>query len=406
MSLITKAIKNIASTNMDPGDFLDGVSILEYDDPVTGQRVTSETCKNIATAYRCINVLSDDVAKLPLQTFMSREPGKIERVKPSSLLENISWLLELSPNRWMTPLVFKKTVIQWLLTDGAAYIWNPPWMVGRRNELFILPSCYTKPVFVDGNIWYKVEFPGTAPKYYPDAEVLTLLINSLDGITGRSVICYARETIGRQLANYSTQNKIARKGLNPSAVMQLADTVNDEARKKIRDVYEKAINESAIAVIDQKVAQFTPIRLSAVDSQFLESIKDSDVQIANYFGVPLYKLNQGKQSYQSNEQQNLDYLNTTLDPYLVQWEQAATLKWLTDDEQNYKYFKFNRDALLRTDAKSRAETLKNRIQSGQLTPNEARDIEDRSSYPGGDGFYQPSNIALVAEDGSLKTGGK
>jgi HK97 family phage portal protein len=115
--------------------------------------------------------------------------------------------------------------------------------------------------------------------------------------------------------------------------------------------------------------------------------------------VPLYKLNQGKQSYQSNEQQNLDYLNTTLDPYLVQWEQAAALKWLTEAEQNSMYFRFNRDALLRTDAKTRGETLEKAIFSGRLTPNEARQIEDLSAYTGGDDHYIPANMMPV-EGGS------
>jgi phage portal protein BeeE len=64
-----------------------------------GQVVTAERSKNIATAYRCGNILSDDVAKMPLQTFIKRTPGKIERMKPDPWLQNIAWLLEFSPNR-------------------------------------------------------------------------------------------------------------------------------------------------------------------------------------------------------------------------------------------------------------------------------------------------------------------
>lgn len=393
--------KNITPSGMDPDNFIAGVELYDYPE-ASGRVVTAETSRNIATAYRCINVLSDDVAKLPLQTFMSRTPGVIERVKPSSRLQNVSWRLEVRPNRWMTPLVFKKTVIQWLLTHGEAHIWQPP----RWGEMFILPSNVTETdIDDDGQVWRIVKISGQPVYRYPDVEVLTLLINSTDGIHGRSVISYARETMGRQLANYATQNKIAGKGLNPSGVMWMNGNLDKEGRKKVRSAYEEALNESGIAVFDDKVTKFEPITMKPVDAQFLESIQENDTEIANFFGVPLYKLNQGKQSYQSNEQQNLDYLNTTLDPYLVQWEQAAALRWLSEEEQNYMYFRFNRDALLRTDAKTRSETMEKRIMSGQMTPNEARQIEDQSAYPGGDGHYMPSNMAVVRTDGTLAVGG-
>lgn len=393
------------ATNMAPDKFLAGVDYLDFE-TTSKQIVNGETSRNVATAYRCINVLSDDVAKLPIQTFMSREPGEIDRVRPNNLTENISWLLEVSPNRWMTPFVFKKQVIMWLLTYGEAHIWQPVRRAGHRNELFVLPQDKTELVVEDGKIWYQVTVPGFEKIRYPEAEVLTLLINSKDGFTGRGVIAYARETIGRQLANYATQNRIAGKGLNPSGIMWMSGELDKEARKKVREVYEETMRESGMAIFDTKVTKFEPVTMKPVDVQFLESIQENDAEIANFFGVPLYKLNQGKQSYQSNEQQNLDYLNTTLDPYLVQWEQAAALKWLTEDQQNYTYFRFNRDALLRTDAKTRTEMLAKRIQSGQLTPNQACQIEDMPSYEGGDQHYLQGNMAVIEKDGNLKMGNK
>jgi HK97 family phage portal protein len=401
---ISQLLRNVA-TDMPPADFLKGVEVMDIPE-VNGKHVNSETSRNIATAYRCINILSDDVAKLPLQSFVSRTSGQIDRISPSSRLENIAWLLEISPNRWMTPFVFKKLIIQWLVTRGAAYIWQPPIRAGRRRELFILPSNVTQPLFdTNFQLWYEVAMPGWEVVRYPDTEVLALLINSEDGVTGRGVIAYARDTLGRQLANYATQNKIAGKGLNPSGIAWMAGDLDKEARKKVRQTYEEALRESGIAIFDPKVTKFEAITLKPVDAQFLESIQENDTEIANFFGVPLYKLNQGKQSYQSNEQQNLDYLNTTLDPYLVQWEQAAAIKWLTEEEQNYSYFRFNRDALLRTDAKTRSETLEKRIFSGQLTPNEARQIEDMPAYQGGDKFYVPANMQSVATTSTTRNAG-
>lgn len=366
----------------------------------SGQVVTPERSKNISTAYRCINVLSDDVAKMPLQTFVSRAAGQITRVQPSNrMMMNIAWLLELSPNRWMTPLIFKKALIQWLLCYGNAYAWKPVTQPGQRPEIYILPANVTIPLLdMQGNIWYRTQLSDET-QYIPGVEVLQLMINSTDGMLGRSVISYARETLGRQLGAHETQGKFFDHGLNPGGLIWMAGEANQEARAKIRQSYEEAMSGSGnahrLAVLDNKITKFEPITMKPVDAQFLESIEANDTEIANYFGVPLYKLNSGKQSYQSNEQQNLDYLQTTLDPYLVQFEQAAALRWLSEEEQNYTYFRFNRDVLLRTDAKTRAEYLSTKIQSGQMSPNEARSIDDLPAYEGGDRYYFPSNMMEI-----------
>jgi HK97 family phage portal protein len=369
----------------------------------SGQAVTAEKAKNIATAYRCINVLGDDLAKMPLQVFTSRGPGQIERVQPSGRTENLAWLLEVSPNRFMTPFIFKKTLMQWLITYGNAYAWTPTLTAGMRREIHILAANTTRPVYdLYGNLWYQAAMPDGKMINIPDVEILHLKINSIDGITGRSVISYARESLGRQIGAYQVQGKFYDNGFTPTTIMQTDGALSADARKKIRDEYIKASSESGVVVLDSKMLKVDMITMKPVDMQFLQSIEATDLEIANFFGVPLYKLNQGKQAYNSNEQQNLDYLSTTLDPYLVQFEQGARLRWLSQAEQDITYLRFNRDALLRTDAKTRADMLNTRIMSGQLTLNEARGIEDQGAEPGGDIRLIPGNMAVIEPDGSVR----
>jgi HK97 family phage portal protein len=374
------------------------------------QNVTAERSKNIATAYRCGNILSDDFAKMPLQTFASRTPGQINRIKPDSRMQNIAWLLEISPNRWMTPFIFKKTVMLWLLYWGNSYVWEPARRPGQRREFFILNAAATVPMYdlATGELWYQTTFADGETRTIPDVEVLHLMINSVDGINGRSVITYARESLGRQLGAYETQGKFYAQGLNPSGILWSTTDLKKEARDKTREEFQETMGGSSnaykLAIIDAKFSKFDQITMKPVDAQFLEGIAESDMEIANFFGMPLYKLNMGKQSYSSNEQQNLDYLTTTLDPHLVQMEQAAALRWLTEEEQNYTYFRFNRDVLLRTDAKTRAEVISMRIQSATLTPNEGRQIDDLSAFEGGDSHYIPANTGQILPDGSIKSG--
>jgi len=372
-----------------------------------GQRVSAETAKTLATAYRCGSIISDDIASMPFQVFQ-RIGRQIIQLTPDPVTRNTAYLAEIEPNRWMNPFIFKKTVILWLLYYGNAYIWEP---AGPYREWFVLDADRTIPGFDEnGNKLYRIQFPNGEIQDLPSVEVLHLMINSTDGLSGKSVLTYARETLGRQLGAKDTQNRIHSQGLNPTAALWVNSTkeLTREARQKVKDAYLESVrgsgNTGGVAIFDNAIKDFKTISISPADAQFLETIQATDAEIANFFGLPLHKLNMGKQSYESNTQQQLDYLSTTLNSYLVQWEQAARLRWLRQEEQGYTYMRFIRDALLRTNPETRSKYLKDKILSGQLSPNEGRQIEDLSPYEGGDAYYIPSNMARVLSDGSLEYG--
>lgn len=392
-NLASAAPKTAASAAMSPvlyGADLGG----SYHAANSDRLVTPEVAKTISTAYRCGNILSDDIASMPFQQF--RKLGRaVEQVGPDSVTRNIAYLLEIQPNRWMVPFIFKKTVTLWLLYWGNAYIWQPP---SAYRELFILPASMVTPTFDGtGRRWYQVYYPNGTIDQLPDVEITHLMINSTDGLSGRSVITYAKETLGRQLAAHETQDKIQGDGLRTNAILWVDGDLKPEARAKMKSAYATEMRDSGVVILDSKIGKFESVTLKPSDAQFLESINATDAEIANFFGMPLYKLNLGKQSYQSNEQQNLDYLRTTLNPYLVQWEQAARVRWLSESEQNSNYFRFVRESLLQTDALTRAQYLEKMILSGQMTPNEARQVNDLSAYEGGDRHYIPANTMQIEQ---------
>ena len=396
--ILSRFFRSLNTSSPSPAmmSFLRGEEISD-----TGITANLSTTQRIHTAYRCINILSDDIAQMPLQTF--EKVGL--RLAPTFMPKNIAWLLEYKPNRWQNPFIFKKTAIKWMINWGQSYIWNPPLSAWGQNELIVLPAGRTVQMYdKDGNLWYQVTWEywepffnqEQNPQYYPDVEVTKLLINSDDGITGESVISHARDTLSRQLGNFKTQNRISSKGLNPSGIAWMSGELDKEARKKFKETYEETMHDAGIAIFDPKVTKFEAITMKPVDAQFLESIQATDVEIANFYGVPLYKLNLGKQSYESNAQLDLDYLKTTLNAYLVQWENEARCKWLTMEQQARGfYFKFNRDVLLATDANTRADYLQKKIFSGQLTPNQACEIDDLPTYPAGNKHYIPANMMSI-----------
>lgn len=373
---------------------------LGYTKTKSRQMVNEDSAKKISTAYRCANTISDDVGMMPLQVFNSFR-GRITRLYPDAMLRNTAYLVERQPNRWMAPFIWKKTIVNWLQFWGNAYIWAP---VGPYRELFILGADCTYPALdEDGNKWYATTWPNQQKDMIPDVEMVHLMINSSDGLQGKSMLSYARETMGRQLAAHETQDSISGNGLNPTAGLYMAGEMDSESRDLVRKTYLDAAG-SGVAVFDNRVTRFEQITMKPVDAQFLEGIAATDADIANFFNFPLHKLNMGKQSYESNEQQELNYIHSALNPHLIQWEQAGGVKWFAEVDQPFQYLKFNRDSILQTNAKTRSEILRTKIQSGMLTPNEALQIEDANGYAGGDGHYMPSNMGLVQADGSILGG--
>ncbi len=366
----------------------------------SGERVSVEAAKTIATAYRAKNIISDDVAKMPFQV-MRRRGRNIEQVPADPITRNMAYLLGVSPNLWgWTPFQFKKANIEWLLFYGNTYIWNP--IVGPR-QLLILPADKTMPVFdMDGNLWYRHTFSNNVSQYIPAVEILHMLINpDSTGFIGRGVITFARETFGRQLAAHRTQSSMYAQAFMPAAYVQVAGELNADARKKMRTAYEEqmsgAENAYRLAIFDNRITKFEPINIQLKDAQFLESIDAGDRDICNFFGLSEHMLNRGKEAYNSNEQKYIEYLQGTLDSYLVPWEEAARIRWLSREEQSDTYFKFIRESLLRMNSKERGESMAIRIQNGMMTPNEAREKDDMSAYAGGDQHYMASNIAPIEQ---------
>jgi HK97 family phage portal protein len=365
--------------------------------------VTPELFQTISTAYRAKNLLSDGIAKMPLQLFqLVRE--KKERVRPDSRARNNPYLIEVSPNRWgWTPFLFKKNMADWLILYGNSYIWSPP---AWPFQKYILPADRTYPVFdEDGDLWYATILTTNGKlDYIPGAEVMHNLINpDATGHVGRGVIEFARETGGRQIAAYDTESQIMASGLSSKVILQVAATLDEGKREEYRQSYAKQMSADGpgVAVLDNRITKFEPVTIKPVDVQFLGMVEANDEDIARFFGIPLHMLYMGKEAYNSNEQQYLEYLNESLDPYLVQLEQSARISWLPAKQQDDHFWKFNRSALLRMDGKTRAEMNEILIRSGQRSPDETRDKDDYSPIADGSGqkYYMTKNYAPIDELG-------
>lgn len=178
----------------------------------------------------------------------------------------------------------------------------------------------------------------------------------------------------------------------------------------IRNEWEKRhagpTNAQRIAVLDYGL-KYNPISISNKDAQFVEQSELSVQDIARFFGVPLYKLQAGKQSYSSNEQNAIEYVVSTLHPIVTQWEEEMTWKLLPPSEAVKLKIRINMMAELRGDFASRATWYKAMREIGGYSINDILALEDLPDVEGGDERYASLNYVPVSvwRELSLKRNG-
>lgn len=116
-----------------------------------------------------------------------------------------------------------------------------------------------------------------------------------------------------------------------------------------------------------------------------------------------------KSSFSNIEQQSLEFVKYTLEPWLVRWEQSMVRSLLTPGEKQEYFIKFNVDGLLRGDYASRMSGYATARQNGWMSANDIRELENLDRIPaeeGGDLYLINGNMTKLADAGIFAAGGK
>ena len=149
--------------------------------------------------------------------------------------------------------------------------------------------------------------------------------------------------------------------------------------------------------------KYQPIGISPEQAQFLETKKFQINEIARIFRVPPHMVGDlEKSSFSNIEQQSLEFVKYTLDPWVIRWEQAISRALLRPDEKKLYFAKFNVDGLLRGDYVSRMNGYATARQNGWMSANDIRELENLDRIPpelGGDLYLINGNMTKLADAG-------
>lgn len=149
--------------------------------------------------------------------------------------------------------------------------------------------------------------------------------------------------------------------------------------------------------------KYTPISISPEQAQFLETRKFQINEIARIFRVPPHMVGDlEKSSFSNIEQQSLEFVKYTLDPWVIRWEQSIQRTLLSHDEKVRYFVKFNLEGLLRGDYQSRMNGYAIGRQNGWMSANDIRELENLDRIPteeGGDLYLINGNMLPLKDAG-------
>ena len=227
-----------------------------------------------------------------------------------------------------------------------------------------------------------------------------------DGLVGYSPIAMAKNAIGLAIATEEYGSKFFANGAQPSGVLEHPGTIKDPQR--VRDSWMSqfggSANSNKIAVLEEGL-KYTPISISPEQAQFLETRKFQINEIARIFRVPPHMVGDlEKSSFSNIEQQSLEFVKYTLEPWLVRWEQSIQRTLFSAEEKKTYFVRFNVEGLLRGDYASRMNGYAVGRQNGWMSANDIRELENLDRIPaeeGGDLYLINGNMLPLKDAGAF-----
>ena len=375
-----------------------------------GKRVNERSAMQMTAVYSCVRILAEAVAGLPLHLYRYKEDGGKEKAIDHPLY----LLLHDEPNPEMSSFVFRETLMTHLLLWGNAYAQIIRNGKGEVIALYpLMPDRMTVDRDRDGKLYYEYTVStddaptvkGTAVRLKP-SDVLHIPGLGFDGLVGYSPIAMAKNAIGMAIACEEYGAKFFANGAAPGGVLEHPGTIKDPQR--VRESWQSTFggsgNANKIAVLEEGM-KYTPIGISPEQAQFLETRKFQINEIARIFRVPPHMVGDlEKSSFSNIEQQSLEFVKYTLEPWLVRWEQSIQRTLFSPEEKKRYFAKFNVEGLLRGDYASRMSGYATARQNGWMSANDIRELENMDRIPaeeGGDLYLINGNMLPLGNAGAF-----
>jgi HK97 family phage portal protein len=412
MNIFQKIVKSKDVKSAAPTQIL---YLNESGDPVRSpsdfKAFSEEGYRKNVVVYRCINLLSESLASIPLILRRKKADGSVEDIKQHPILD-----LMRKPNPAYSGTELQISAWSFFLMTGNSYLVaigpsekRPP------QELWALRPQFITVVPGDGGLPKGYKYKPTNKEYFYPVDAL-----------GRSAIFHQKkfnpstewlglsplESAAISVDTLNTaglwNHRLLQNSAKPSLVITVSTPLTPEQYKKLKDDinlnYEGPWKAGKPMLMGSGV-DVKPVSWSPLEMDYLNSKKVSMNDIAMVFGVPGQMVGvEGSQTYANWEQARLAMYEDTVLPMKKKSAEAtgnwlfpaygadgASLEFVVDEECV--------DAL----EPRRAERWARAEKSNWLTINEKRELtgydtfEKQSEEPADD-IYIPSGLAPLSEE--------
>jgi HK97 family phage portal protein len=346
-----------------------------YSTGPTGYGGSVETALRNAASWACINVISDAVSRTPFEAVRGTMIDAIPVNPPPSLVANPSGIV--LPDVWYSQVAFS------MATDGNAFGVIVAYdRAGWPTTVeWLDPATVSDRKVVNGRSTVKVNFEERL--LYPFGDICHVPGKMVrpGSPFGLSLVDYANRNIGTSLAAEDFSYQFFNAGGHPTGLIFSERDLSPEQAASIKNVYRKAVGDAREPAVLGAGLKYQEIRLDPHETQFVELMQFEVAQACRVWGVPpsmVYAAISGQSiTYANVTDYDLGFLKNTLDGYLHRLENALS-SWLPRPQT----VRADRDAILRSDSRTRAEIADIRLRNGTISRNEYRKTEGEPPIPG------------------------
>jgi HK97 family phage portal protein len=363
----------------------------------SGVHVDARSALTLGAVWGCVRLISETLGALPMGVYEKRGRDRVYLAN-----NDINWLLSIQPNPEMTAMSFRELLTASALLRGNGYAEIQRTQDGRPYWLWPIAADRVTPTrdADTGDLLYRIRNGmGQPDTVVLAADMLHIHGMGHDGLVGYSVVEMAARSIGMGIALDQYGSSFFRNGAHIGGVLehpgQLTEAAREALQNSLADKFSGALKAGKTIVLEEGM-KYAKTTIPPNEAQFLESRAFSVEEICRWYGVPPHKLAVGdRATFASVEQLNIDFVQQTILPWAVRWEQEVNIKLFGRINRGRLYSKLNLAALLRGDGKSRAEAYAIGRQWGWWSANDIRELEDLNPIDGGDEYLVPMNMTAA-----------
>ncbi|MBR0906962.1 phage portal protein [Bradyrhizobium liaoningense] len=355
-----------------------------FPNTTSGLSVDPHSAMRVPAVNAAVRVIAESVASLPVNILkLDGDSKTAARDHP------VFRLIHYQPNEWQSSFDLRLQLQLDALLTGNGYAFVNRIGGVPRELIRVPPGTVTVEYDTDtGEPFYTVRDATNRTRTIRHRDMIHIRAVSVDGISGTAPIQHAREAIGLALAMEQHASSLMGKGARPGGILKIKNRLDDKTMERFKQNWQNFVGGSAnsgrTAVLDFD-ADFTPMTFSSVDLQFIELRKFQIEEISRAFRVPPHLLSElGRATWGNSVEMNRSFLDSTLMPWLLQWQGVLNRTLFTPEERLAYSVEFDTSALTRANLQARTEAYSAAVGGPWMTPNEARALENRAPIEGGD----------------------